>query len=472
MPDVIKDRLDDAALFVVFREGDDPACLEGLATRLDLLAKTAAELGFAGLRDKAEALAGIASAQKNSGAADWEAITGELDILQGQYRLMKDQGEPPAEVPGGGELPAAELSLHAGTPEENCAGQYSSLDEVHVSRLVDLAGELRSVQAGLRNALTEHTGDLRLSELLQRLHQVGGAIRNSALALHTLPVHGLFEDLAQYALQLARQDNRRLRVATGGSGTAVDRSTVKKIAEPLRTMIRCGLEFAAREAETVLHLNAARTSASVRLELLFDMPSRGSFFPEDSDNLAGAREALERIGARVDCRFASSEKKRLAVVISLPSSHRAIEGLLVRCREWQFVLPTSSIREIFLPAAGQLTMAGEGFSTMLYRNRLYPAVRLEQAFGMAGADTASGMLAVIVTHDDRAVCLLVDELLGKEEVVVKSLGPALAGIANLAGGAILADGRVGLVIDVAGLCRGLRGREAQRLNVSIPGCGP
>lgn len=486
MVDVIKDQLDEAALLVVFQDGDDPALLKDLSARLARLSAMALEHGLVGLRDRVTALADSIKARKTEAAVDWEAITGELDGLQVYYRSLPARHEPQLEASAAvPEFPAPEMHGESG------AAQSGPLDELQINRLVDLAGELQNVQAGLRNVLTgRQTFDLRLAELLQRLRQVGGAIQSSALALQTLPVHGLFEDLARYAARLGQLGGRQIEAAVSGTATAVDRRIIAGIGAAMRTMIRCCLEFAAGSPGVALmRLQAARTPSSVRLELHFaglqwdtgavaaaagaagltadntgppewllhpDFPltARRLPLPDGSGTLYSAGKAIEAMGATVDYRL---EASGIAVTVRLPSAHTTIEGLLIRSDRWKFLLPTSSIREIFLPSAGRLSLARDGFRTMLYRDRLYTAARLERLLGVSAAAGEDGVLAVIVDHEDAALCLLVDELLGKEEVMVKSLGPTFSGMANLAGGAILADGRVGLVIDVAGLCRSLHG---------------
>jgi len=81
------------------------------------------------------------------------------------------------------------------------------------------------------------------------------------------------------------------------------------------------------------------------------------------------------------------------------------------------------------------------------RGTLYPVVDLADALGIAGSDDGDGVL-IMVDHGSRAVCLRVDRLLGKQEVVVKTLGSMVSGHGGVAGGAILGDGRIALILDI------------------------
>jgi len=95
----------------------------------------------------------------------------------------------------------------------------------------------------------------------------------------------------------------------------------------------------------------------------------------------------------------------------------------------------------------------------MVRGQLVPLMRITGLFGENGGHVSAGeelppweRLAVVVENEDNKRCLLVDELLGKEEIVIKSLSKGLQQIKGIAGGAILGDGRVGLILDVAGIC--------------------
>jgi two-component system chemotaxis sensor kinase CheA len=98
----------------------------------------------------------------------------------------------------------------------------------------------------------------------------------------------------------------------------------------------------------------------------------------------------------------------------------------------------------------------EGRSEMaMVRGTLLPVVRLYQKFGVAPrSENPAESLLIVAEAGERAFCLMVDELLGKQEVVIKSLGESLKNIPGIAGGAILGDGRVGLILDVERIYRG------------------
>ncbi len=162
------------------------------------------------------------------------------------------------------------------------------------------------------------------------------------------------------------------------------------------------------------------------------------------------KKALEKLRGRVEINTRSG--KGSTFIIGLPLTLAIIEGMLVRVGAERYIIPTLAILESFRPSKEQYsTVEGKG-EMLLSRGKLLPLVRLDRLFKVQGdtTDPWEG-LAVTVEHEGRQMCLLLDELLGKEEVVIKSLGETMANIKGLAGGAIMGDGRVGLILDMAGI---------------------
>ena len=175
------------------------------------------------------------------------------------------------------------------------------------------------------------------------------------------------------------------------------------------------------------------------------------------------RRNIERIRGTVD--IESRPGAGTTFTIALPLTLAIIDGLLVGVGDQRFVIPAVSVRESFRPRPGSVsTVHGRG-ELVDVRGRLVPLVRLGTRLGIEARsdDPASGIVVVVEAgHDCR--CLLVDELLGKQEVVIKGLGETFQGHHAFAGAAILGDGRVGLILDAGGLVR--LDRKSTRLNSS------
>ncbi len=162
------------------------------------------------------------------------------------------------------------------------------------------------------------------------------------------------------------------------------------------------------------------------------------------------KKAIEKLRGRVEIN--SRPGKGSTFNISLPLTLAIIEGMLVRVGTERYVIPALAILESFRPTKEQYsTVEGKG-EMILSRGRLLPLVRLNRIFEIeSDSHQPWEGLVVTVEHENHQMGLLLDELLGKEEVVIKSLGEALKNTVGIAGGAIMGDGRVGLILDMAGI---------------------
>ncbi|MGL4208995.1 MAG: chemotaxis protein CheW, partial [Candidatus Adiutrix sp.] len=140
------------------------------------------------------------------------------------------------------------------------------------------------------------------------------------------------------------------------------------------------------------------------------------------------------------------------LTIRLPLTLALIDGMIVRVGEHRYILPTISISESFRPNPSDYFTVKNSGEMIRVRQHLLPLMSVDSIVGANGAlANPDEALVVVVENDGQLRCLLVDEVLGKQEVVIKSLGDTLKYVRVLAGGTILGDGRVGLILDVAGL---------------------
>jgi two-component system chemotaxis sensor kinase CheA len=164
------------------------------------------------------------------------------------------------------------------------------------------------------------------------------------------------------------------------------------------------------------------------------------------------RRQVEKLRGRIEV---ESRAGRGALFrMRLPLTLAIIDGLVVGVGEERFIVPIPAVREMIRPAREMLFTVEGRHEMALVRDRLLPMVRLSARLGLrARSDDPCEGLLIVGESDEGPFCLLVDEMLGKQEVVIKSLGPVFQGVNGLAGGAILGDGRVGLILEMAALRR-------------------
>ena len=146
----------------------------------------------------------------------------------------------------------------------------------------------------------------------------------------------------------------------------------------------------------------------------------------------------------------------------LPLTLATIEGLIVRVGSQRFVLPTFSVREAVQSSAHRVhQVPGHGWRIEI-RDELLPLTRLGDLFDISDAQaTLADGVAVVLDDGPQRLAMLVDQLLGKQEIVIKPLGDVMSGVRGVSGGAILADGRVSLILDAGGLMQVYRDRVSR-----------
>jgi len=162
------------------------------------------------------------------------------------------------------------------------------------------------------------------------------------------------------------------------------------------------------------------------------------------------RRGIEGIRGKVEVESVPGQGTSFTLYV--PLTLAIIEGLLVGVGEERYIVPSLSVRESFRPLPGTVTTVHGRGEVVPVRGRLTPLLRLGRHLGTATrtTDPTEGIVVVVESGQD-VRCLLVDELLGKQEVVIKSLGDTFRSQPAFAGAAILGDGRVGLILDPAGI---------------------
>jgi two-component system chemotaxis sensor kinase CheA len=380
----------------------------------------------------------------------------------------------------------------------------SAADSIRVrtdrlDRLIDMVGELVIAQAMISADDTMAQGAQQgLSRKVSMAGKIVRDLQDLSMSMRMVPLKPVFQKLARLVRDLGQKNGKTVVFETHGEDTELDRNMVDAIADPLVHMVRNSLDHglempadraAAGKAETgLLRLSAYHAGGAVVVELhddgrglqreriLAKAMARGMvdgskalsdqdvfaliFAPGFSTadkvtDVSGrgvgmdvVRRNIESIRGRIE--IASTPGVGTTFTMRLPLTLAITDGMLVRVGSERYIVPTTSIQLSFRPTAEQIcTVAGRGELVVL-RDETLPIVRLHRLFEVPGAhERISESLLMLVGEGDRRVALMVDDLLGQQQVVAKSLGEGMGMVAGLSGGAILGDGRVGLILDIA-----------------------
>jgi two-component system chemotaxis sensor kinase CheA len=162
------------------------------------------------------------------------------------------------------------------------------------------------------------------------------------------------------------------------------------------------------------------------------------------------KKNIEKLRGKVEIHSVLGEGTTFT--IKLPLTLAVIDGMIVRVGSQKFVIPTLSIIQALSPTTEQIKSVQDREKILNLRGELYTLVSLSEMFNISDGikDPTQGMV-VIAQAEDRQVGLVLDELLGQQQVVIKSLGERFKAVTGITGGAILGDGTIGLILEPAGL---------------------
>ncbi len=395
-------------------------------------------------------------------------------------------------------IPASKaVAAPAGAPVKAAAGATVRVNTEKLDSLMDVVGELVIVQSQLLETARAHAENgSPLQRNVAQLSRITKELQHTAMSLRMIPVKPTFQKMERLARDLARDFGKKVHFATSGEDTELDRTVVEEIGDPLVHMVRNALDhgleptadrLAKGKPETgTLLLKAYHQGSNIVIELQDD--GRGI----DPDRImrkavekgvvpAGAALSREEIyallfapgfstaekvtsvsgrGVGMDVVKRNIEKLRGKIEITsevgqgstfkikLPLTMAIIDGLVVRVGADRFILPSTSVQMALRPARDAIsTVHGQG-EVLDLRGRLVPVHRLHRRFGIpADAQNPWDGIVVIVEHSGKISALLVDEMVSKQEVVIKNLGAFMQNLPGVAGGAILGDGNIALILD-------------------------
>lgn len=402
--------------------------------------------------------------------------------------LVEDKKIAPVQVT------SALMEQSAVKKREDCQVKVSTrkLDD-----LVDYAGELVIAQSMLRQQTMKNAA---LGQTVSQLGQIVNNVQNIAMSMRMIPIKATFMKMIRLVRDLSRKSGKQINLSMTGEDTEIDRNVVDALYEPMVHMIRnaCdhGIESVQQRMENNkpgqgnIYLRAYHKGGNIVIEIeddgkgldrekifekaiatglitgeeqmtdtqVFDLILQPGFSTaKQITDVSGrgvgmdvVKEGIEKFRGHLN--IDSQKGRGTRFIISLPLTLAIIDGMLVRVDDEKYVIPTIAIQKAFRPGPGEyFTVEGKG-EMVKDRDVLVPLIRLNEIYGTSGNMTPiEESLVVVVESKEEKRAFLIDELLGKDEYVIKNLGGNMDNIQGIAGGAILADGKVGLILDVHGI---------------------
>jgi two-component system chemotaxis sensor kinase CheA len=372
------------------------------------------------------------------------------------------------------------------------------LDTQKLDSLVDLVGELVIAQSMVvQDPEVQRLSSRHLARTLRQLGRITTELQRTAMSLRMVPIRRTFQKMTRLVRDLAAQQGKQVQLIVEGEETELDRNIVEQLSDPLVHMIRNSVDHGIELPEArvshgkpalgTIRLSAAHQRGGIviaiqddgkgldRDRILAKARERGLIKPEANPTEAETfalvfapgfstaekvtdvsgrgvgmdvvQRNIEKLRGKIEIQSVPGQGATFTIV--LPLTLAIIDGMLVGVGDDRYIIPTLSVRESFRPRPGMVTTVQERGEVVSVRGRLTPLLRLGQHLGTPSraVDPTEGII-VVVESGDAARGLLVDELLGKQEVVIKNLGETFRKQHLLAGAAILGDGRVGLILDV------------------------
>ena len=368
--------------------------------------------------------------------------------------------------------------------------------------LIDMVGELVITQSMIRqNSIIKSNGDRKLLKDIAQLSGITSELQKTSTSLRMVPIKQSFQRMSRLVRDLSKDAGKLIGAVMEGEDTEIDRNMVDEIYNPLVHMIRNsvdhGIELPEERVKTgkpekgTIRLRAYHKGGNIVIEISDDGKGLdkdrilkkavengvvdGSQNLSDQDiyrlifhpglstakkvtDVSGrgvgmdvVKQAVERLRGKVEIDSVYGEGTTFATIF--PLTMAIIDGMIVRVGDEKYIIPITAIRQLLRPARESYNkVVGKG-ETINVMGNLVPLIRLHELFGLTCEHEAPPWeaIAVVVEGENRSKCLLVDEIIGEEEVVIKSLGEGLKNVRGISGGAILGDGNVGLILDTEGV---------------------
>ncbi len=378
-------------------------------------------------------------------------------------------------------------------------GKTVRVDIDRLDNLMNLVSELIIIKTRMDDLSEKSTGE-NMTEAIEYLERITTNLHDAVMKVRMVPIERVFNRFPRLVRDLSKELGKEIDLQMSGEETEVDRTVIDEIGDPLIHMIRNSIDHGIElpgdrikvgkpEMGTVI-LKSYPDGNNVVIEVeddgrgmdhnlikrkalekgILDEKEAENLSVEDSINLlfrpgfstsdtisdvSGRGVGLDVVKSKIESingniEIESIKDKGTKFIIRIPLTLAIIQALLIKLSDEIYAIPLSSITEIINISSDQIRDV-QGQEIVLYRGMTLPIIRLKNILGINDDRENEDLVVVVVKKGDKQAGLIVDNLIGQQEIVIKGLGKYLSGVKYLSGATILGNGSISLILDVNSL---------------------
>lgn len=387
------------------------------------------------------------------------------------------------------------------TSVNNQANASIRVESSKIDELFDSIGELVIAQSFIgQNEQIKNINDKEINQYLEMLGKSTKIIQNKVMSLRMIPIRDTFLKMKRVSRDVSKKTGKEIELIISGEETEIDKTMVDKLSEPLIHLLRNSIDHGiedseirvanGKEARGNVHLSASHKGSNFVIEIKDDgaginrekvlkkaiergiTDKNGEYSDEDIVNfifqagfstassitdvsgrgvgLDAVRSSIEELRGKLSVDTVEGEGSSFKII--LPLTLAIIDGLTVRIEEDTFIIPTLSVIESFRPKKSDIQKIKNKGEFIDYRGEILPIIRLNKILDISEDSLAFEESTLIcIEHDRGKYVLQVNELLGRQQVVIKSLGKMMRSVKEISGAAILGSGNIALILNTEGI---------------------
>ncbi|WP_425447457.1 chemotaxis protein CheW [Dethiothermospora halolimnae] len=378
-------------------------------------------------------------------------------------------------------------------------GKTVRVDIERLDNLMNLVSELIIIKTRMED-IGSSSKRQNMNETIEYLERITSNLHDAVMKVRMVPIERVFNRFPRMVRDLAKELDKKINLQMSGEETEVDRTVIDEIGDPLIHLIRNSIdhgiespkerkELGKEEAGTVkliaypdgnnVVIEVTDNGGGINVEKVKQKAiERGLVSAEEASNLSDeeivdflfdagfstadkisdvsgrgvgldvVKTKIQSIGGNVEVE--TTRGKGSKFIIRLPLTLSIIQALLIKISDEIYALPLGSIKEI-IPISSKDIRTVQDQEVVLFRNKTLPIIRLKDILGIEKDGEKDELISVIVKKGDKEAGLIVDDLMGQQEIVMKSLGKYLTGVNHIAGATILGNGSISMILDVNSL---------------------